>query len=269
MKIGFLNLFPRLAFLIILAFPSLIFAEECRFQNVSNVILPSAEHDKDSICKSTQVQDYESLFYYSGNNAVCADNKAVYCAKVEEKKAQIESGSLRLSGFVGKLPLAEQYWVKAFSYCGFDYQSLNYNYCESLATEGEKPSKHAELNCKPEQLAALAERVCGGGRSYSAYSMSLSAWCGKNYKKADLRSKKIALEPSKDAKDALNYNAPCEPRQIKFASSKSSSNSNVNSSNSTSANNTLISATDNLPLAPSGVGEAFNKAKKLKDIFGF
>jgi hypothetical protein len=261
-------------------FPSIGLAEECKYTNINNVIEPSAEHDKDSICNSQHVQDYEALFYYTGAKASCGDNKAVYCAKVEERKKDMDTGNFnyvlgsRLIGNETRLPLDEQYWAKAFNYCGIDYKAINDKYCENLAAEGKKPNKHAEKNCKPEQLSKLAERVCGGGRSYSAYSESHSAWCGRNYKKADARSKKLAQT---SAKELTDNTAACTPRQISFASSKStssSSSSNSSSSSSSGSSNTSAPASNDVPSAPtspapSGAEDAVNKAKKLKDLFGF
>ena len=210
MNISVLNLFPRLFLLLVLAsFHSFVFAGECAYTNVNNVIQPSAEHDKDSICNSWDVKAYGSLFYYSGAKAVCSDNKAAYCAILAERTQY--PGNMhwgKVEGLVsneGSLPLEEQYWVKAFNFCGFEYKKHNNEYLENLA-KGGSPNAHLEKNGTPKQVATLAERICGGGRSYSSGSSSHSAWCGKNYKKADPRAKKAAQEAN--TKEVVDNNAP-------------------------------------------------------------
>ena len=245
-------------------FSTASFAETCQFTNVNNVIEPSAQHDKNSICNSQHVQDYESLFYYTGPKAACGDNKAIYCAKVEQYRVNVDVEKPNLASVIGKdnkVALDDQYWAKAFNYCGFDYKAINERYCAKLASTGNNTNHHAEKNCKPEQLAKLAERVCGGGRSYSAYSESHSTWCGRNFKKADARSKKLAKEVP--VKEVYDNNSACTPREISYASSSSPSSSSSSGSSGTSA-----PASNDVPSAPSGAEDAINKAKKLKGLFG-
>jgi hypothetical protein len=254
----------------IVLFSGTSFAETCHFTNVNNVIEPSAQHDKGSICNSQHVQDYESLFYYTGPKAACNDNKTVYCAKVEKYRVNVDVEKPNLASVIGresKVALDDQYWAKAFNYCGLDYKAINERYCAKLASTSNSSNDHAEKNCKPEHLNKLAERVCGGGRSYSAENASHSAWCGKNFKKADVRSKKSAKEAP--VKEAYDNSSACSPREISFASSSSPSSSSSSSSSGSSAPTSNDAPSAPAPSAPAGVDDALNKAKKIKDLFNF
>lgn len=259
------------------------YAAECPYTNVNNVIQPSAEHDKDSICNSRDLKGYETLFYYSGEKAVCSDNKAIYCEAVKKERDDVVGGEHRLGSRItrdeSRLALADQYWVKAFSFCGFnDYAAINKKYCDSISRIGatvgestEQMAQHLEKNCTPKQFSSYVKQTCEskGGRSYSSNDRNTNIWCGNNYKNADPRAKKLAKEAP--SKEVIDNNAPCEPRQIRFADSKSSTSSNSdkasNSSSSGSSSNTSNSGS--IPKAPDTVDDALNKAKKLKDVFGF
>lgn len=260
--------------------------EKCEYENPNNVLAPSGDITKDDICNTPYMDSYRNLYYYSGPKAFCGDNKAAFCAKVESElkgkpAKEIVNKDSRWQ------PAGKQYWYQAMTYCGLDANATLAQYCENYMTDPSYPITTFELYCKPEQIAAYADKKCTKeytGREYSTSDQSDGAqFCVRNYK-GKLPPK--LLQQNKGAKankpKAETWRA-CRPEMraedVKKGSAKltvepssTNSNSGSSSSNSSSSNNSSSNtkAPENTtPQAPAGVSDALNKAKKLKDVFGF
>ena len=275
----------RLLFAVSLAFCSSVFIstpvlaaelDKCHYENPNNILTPSADLTKDDICNTPYMDSYENLNYYAGPKAFCGDNKAAFCAKVESKNKGAAPQQI-VERDHHAMPLEKQYWYRALNYCGIDANAVHSQYCETYAKEGGWNGVYGfELNCKPAEVAAFADRQCAGREYTSGNSSSDSAFCARNYKgKLDPRFKKLATKESKPKFDGswIKACAPLlRPQDVKKGSPKltvDAPSSNSSSSTTSSPSNTTNSPAPATPSAPTGVDDALNKAKKIKDLFNF
>ena len=255
--------------------------DRCNYESPNNVFTPTADVTKDDVCSFSEIMNYKNLFYFSGPKAICADKKEAYCAKAVEKI----NGSDAIHLPDAAMPTEKIYWVQAAKLCGIDYQAKLENDCAKYAKEGSSNgSYYFELACKAEHVQTFANRQCGGRAYTTGSSSSDRAFCGRNFKgKQDPRFKLDAKDKNSKPvfSDGKYLTKACEPELTlqhaqylkKNASSSSSSNSgsssNSNSPSNSNSNNSNSPAPSSAPKAPDTVDDALNKAKKLKDVFGF
>ena len=256
--------------------------DRCNYESPNNVFTPTADVTKEDVCGFSEIMDYKNLFYFSGAKAICADKKEAYCAKAAQKINNTDA--LRLPD--AAMPTEKIYWVQAAKFCGIDYQTKLESDCAKYAKEGgSNGSYYFELACKAEHVQTFANRQCGGRAYTTGSSSSDRAFCGRNFKgQQDPRFKLDAKDKSSKPvfSDGKYLTKACEPEMTlqhaqylkKNASSSSgasspSSSSNSNSSGNSNSNGNNSSAPSSAPKVPDTVDDALNKAKKLKDVFGF
>ena len=279
----------RSLFAVSLAFCSSVFIvppvlaaelDKCHYESPNNILTPSGDITKDDICNTPYMDSYENLNYYAGPKAFCGDNKAAYCAKVEKIFKDNQQGMVTRD--YHPMPLEKQYWYRALNYCGMDANAAHNQYCETYAKEGGWNGVYGfELNCKPADVSAFADRQCAGREYTSGNSSSDSAFCARNYKgKLDPRFKKLATKESKPQYSPFHKNGwkACKPilrpEDVKKGSPKlavdaPASSGSSSGSSSTNTTSSPSGSTPPAPSAPSGVDDALNKAKKIKDLFNF
>ncbi len=271
-----------LVFSISLLFLSASFAglPECYTGNPNDVLQPSGDISKEDVCAATTSDGFKQgrLYYYVGAKAYCESTKADFCATVEKAvKADMKPGDILDWGSYS-YPLKNNYAYAALSYCGLDADGLVTQFCDGFGNNSGGRTETFERYCSPAQVSAYADKSCAG-RTYSGYDASSSAeFCVRNYKgklpagfykdnknaksnKPKFDSKNIACRP-KLTLDSVKYNK--ENKASSASNSSSSSGSSSSSSSSGSSNAPAPSAP-----APSGVDDALNKAKKIKDLFNF
>ncbi len=259
--------------------------DQCNYESPNNVFTPTAEVLKEDVCGFSEIVNYKYLFYFSGSKAICADKKDLYCAKATREIN--DKTALRMVDLT--MPIDKLYWVQAAKLCGIDYQAKLESDCAKYAQEGGWNGSYAfELYCKPEQVQAFAARQCGGRAYTTGSSSSDRAFCGRNYKGTqDPRFIKDAKTNEKPKfNDGKSLTKACQPEMTlqhakylkenasssgssnasKPASSSSSSSGSGSSGSSSSGNS---ASAPSAPKAPDTVDDALNKAKKLKDVFGF
>ena len=261
--------------------------DRCNYESPNNVFTPTADVTKDDVCSFSEIMNYKNLFYFSGPKAICADKKEAYCAKAAEKI----NGSDAIHLPDAAMPTEKIYWVQAAKLCGIDYQAKLENDCAKYAKEGSSNgSYYFELACKAEHVQTFANRQCGGRAYTTGSSSSDRAFCGRNFKgkqdprfKLDAKDKNSkpvfsdgkyltkACEPELTLQHAqyLKKNASSSSSTSNSSTSSSSSSANSNSSSNSNSNGSNSPAPTSAPKAPDTVDDALNKAKKLKDVFGF